>query len=628
MRKVVLIILCLFISKVYALDTEKEVKSTVSEVTVYLEGAQETRKSTIDLPQGKTTLKFVGLSPFIDAKSIQLKVDGEVTVLTVNHQLNHLLKVEKSQTLKDLDNQIETLDSKINLENAYLNIIQEDIAFLKENRMMSGKDQSLSVLTLKEASEFFSNKLTALNLKQIERQKTLNELNLHKRDLESQYESIVGKKEFATSEVLVLVESKKPVTASLVLSYMVSNAGWSPSYDIRAKNISEPLEVVYKANIRQDTKNDWTNVKLKLSSYNPTVSGVAPELKPYLLDYNSAPPVYGKSLSSVTGRVTDVNNTPLVGVMVMVDGSNISTVTNLEGYYSITLPSNAFRLKFSFIGYNQQTVPLTGSEQNVILFENPNQLNEMVVVGYGARYGAIDIADLEQDKIVVKDSPGKLKAKLTGAINLPEQTQVEKQVSVEFEIKAPYTIQTDNKVVTVNMEELSIPVSYQYFSVPKINKEAFLIAQLMDWEKYNFLEGEANVFFEDTYVGKTVFDVNAATDTMAISLGRDKKVSVQREKIKEYTTKQFIGNKKEVTRDWKTTVRNNRSEAINMLVMDQVPLTTNAGIEVTTKTSPDANVSAEDGQVKWVFNLEPGKTRVFDLKYVVKYPKNKNLIVE
>jgi len=628
MRKVVLIILCLFISKVYALDTEKEVKSTVSEVTVYLEGAQETRKSTIDLPQGKTTLKFVGLSPFIDAKSIQLKVDGEVTVLTVNHQLNHLLKVEKSQTLKDLDNQIETLDSKINLENAYLNIIQEDIAFLKENRMMSGKDQSLSVLTLKEASEFFSNKLTALNLKQIERQKTLNELNLHKRDLESQYESIVGKKEFATSEVLVLVESKKPVTASLVLSYMVSNAGWSPSYDIRAKNISEPLEVVYKANIRQDTKNDWTNVKLKLSSYNPTVSGVAPELKPYLLDYNSAPPVYGKSLSSVTGRVTDVNNTPLVGVMVMVDGSNISTVTNLEGYYSITLPSNAFRLKFSFIGYNQQTVPLTGSEQNVILFENPNQLNEMVVVGYGARYGAIDIADLEQDKIVVKDSPGKLKAKLTGAINLPEQTQVEKQVSVEFEIKAPYTIQTDNKVVTVNMEELSIPVSYQYFSVPKINKEAFLIAQLMDWEKYNFLEGEANVFFEDTYVGKTVFDVNAATDTMAISLGRDKKVSVQREKIKEYTTKQFIGNKKEVTRDWKTTVRNNRSEAINMLVMDQVPLTTNAEIEVTTKTSPDANVSAEDGQVKWVFNLEPGKTRVFDLKYVVKYPKNKNLIVE
>jgi len=627
MRKVVLIILCLFIGKVYALDTEKEVKSTVSEVTVYLEGAQETRKSTIDLPQGKTTLKFVGLSPFIDAKSIQLKVDGEVTVLTVNHQLNHLLKVEKSQTLKDLDSQIEVVDTKINLENAYLNIIQEDMAFLKENRMMSGKDQSLSVLTLKEASEFFSNKLTALNLKQIERLKTLNELNLHKRDLESQYESIVGKKEYATSEVLVLVESKKPVTVSLNLSYMVSNAGWYPSYDIRAKNISEPLEVVYKANIRQDTKNDWTNVKLKLSSYNPTVSGVAPELKPYLLDYNSAPPVYGKSLSSVKGRVTDANNTPLVGVMVMVDGSNISTVTNLEGYYSITLPSNAFRLKFSYIGYNQQTVPLTGSEQNVVLYESKNDLNEIVVTGYGFERG-IDIADLEQDKVAVEERPGKLKAKLTGAINLPEQTQVEKQVSVEFEIKEPYTIQTDNKVMTVNMEELSIPVSFQYFSVPKINKEAFLIAQLMDWEKYNFLEGEANVFFEDTYVGKTVFDVNAATDTMTISLGRDKKVSVQREKIKEYTTKQFIGNKKEVTRDWKTTVRNNRSEAINMLVMDQVPVTTNAEIEVTTKTTPDANISTEDGQVKWVFNLEPGKTRVLDLKYVVKYPKIKNLIIE
>lgn len=628
MRKLILIFLVLCISKVYAIDVEKEVKSNVSEVTVYLEGAQETRKSAIDLTQGKTTLKFVGLSPFMDAKSIQLKVDGEVTVLTVNHQLNHLLKTEKSQTLKDLDSQIKSIDAKIELENTYLTIIQEDIAFLKENRMMSGKDQSLSVLTLKEASEFFSNKLTALNLKQIERQKTLNALNEQKWDLNKQYEGLVGKKEFATSEVLVLVESKKPVRISMDLSYMVSNAGWYPSYDIRAKNISEPIEVVYKANIRQDTKGDWTNVKLKLSSYNPTVSGVAPELKPYLLDYNSAPPVYGKSLSSVKGRVTDANNSPLIGVLVIVDGSNISTVTNLEGYYSITLPSNASRLKFSYIGYNEQSVPLTRSDQNVVLLENVNALNEIVVTGYGVSRDGIEIADLEQNKVAVEERPGKLKAKLTGAVNLPEHAQVEKQVSVEFEIKVPYTIQTDNKVMTVNMEELSIPASFQYFSVPKINKEAFLIAQLVDWEKYNFLEGEANIFFEDTYVGKTIFDVNAATDTMCISLGRDKKVSVKREKIKEYTTKQFIGSKKEETRDWKTTIRNNRSEAINMLIMDQVPVTTNAEIEVTTKTTPDADVSTEDGQVKWTFKLEPGKIRVLDLKYFVKYPKNRNLIVE
>ena len=99
------------------------------------------------------------------------------------------------------------------------------------------------------------------------------------------------------------------------------------------------------------------------------------------------------------------------------------------------------------------------------------------------------------------------------------------------------------------MEFYDLPAFYQYYCVPKIDKDAFLIANIVDWEKYNLLEGEANVFFEDTYVGKTLMDVRYASDTLEISLGRDKKVSVNREKIKDFTNKQFIGNNKEETRD-------------------------------------------------------------------------------
>src|SRR5690554_3651924 len=122
------------------------------------------------------------------------------------------------------------------------------------------------------------------------------------------------------------------------------------------------------------------------------------------------------------------------------------------------------------------------------------------------------------------------------------------------------------------MEFYDLPAFYQYYCVPKIDKDAFLIANIVDWEKYNLLEGEANVFFEDTYVGKTLMDVRYASDTLEISLGRDKKVSVNREKIKDYTAKQFIGNKKEETRAWKTTVKNNKNQAINMIILDQVPV--------------------------------------------------------
>src|SRR5690606_429416 len=123
---------------------------------------------------------------------------------------------------------------------------------------------------------------------------------------------------------------------------------------------------------------------------------------------------------------------------------------------------------------------------------------------------------------------------------------------------------SDNKSYTVDMESYELPASFQYYCVPKIDRDAFLIARIVDWEKYNLLEGEANVFFEDTYVGKSLLDVRYASDTLEISMGRDKKVAVNREKLKDFTTKQFIGNKKEETRTWKTTVKNNKTRPISM----------------------------------------------------------------
>jgi hypothetical protein len=94
---------------------------------------------------------------------------------------------------------------------------------------------------------------------------------------------------------------------------LVANAGWFPSYDIRAKNINEPVQLIYKANVKQDTKVDWTNVKLKFSSADPNVSGVAPKLQTYFLNYNTLPPTYKLTTNSVRGKVVDSNGEPLPG---------------------------------------------------------------------------------------------------------------------------------------------------------------------------------------------------------------------------------------------------------------------------------------------------------------------------
>jgi uncharacterized protein (TIGR02231 family) len=151
---------------------------------------------------------------------------------------------------------------------------------------------------------------------------------------------------------------------------------------------------------------------------------------------------------------------------------------------------------------------------------------------------------------------------------------------------------------------------------------------VVDWEKYNLLEGEANVFFEDTYLGKTLLDVRYASDTLEISLGRDRSISVNREKILDFTDRKFIGNRKEETRAWKTTVKNNKSQEVNMIVLDQVPVSTNQEIEVDVQDKSGAKLDPENGEIMWELKLKPSETRELELKYSVKYPRNRNLIIE
>ncbi len=626
MKALNLILFCLIFSNIFGQEmAEKEIKTEVNGVTVFIDKAQVTRKKTVELNSGITILKFINLSPFIDAKSVQVKASGDVTVMAVNHQQNFLDKLEKSEEVKKIEEKLDDLNGQIKLEETYLSILKEEMTFLNDNRIIGGKNNELNISNLKEASEFYSSKLTALKLKEIERNKTLESLGIQTNELQNQLNTLTSKKEFISGEILVKVQSKIKTNPTFELSYIVDNAGWYPTYDIRAKTINDPVEIIYKANLRQDTKVDWKNVKLSFSSSNPNSSGVAPELKTYYLDYYRLPPVYDKGINSVSGQVLDQQNQPLIGATVMVPETTIGSITDVNGNYSITLPNNAGYLCFSFIGYETQTLPVTSSVINVKMVENKIALEEVVAVGYGVQENADVSAQLRGR--VAGVPVNKTKSREAESIAIPFE-KIENQTSVNFEISTPYSVNSDNKNYSVDMLVYQVPAFFQYYSVPKIEKEAYLIANVTDWEKYNLLEGETNIFFEGTFVGKSLLDVRFASDTLQLSLGKDKNVIVNREIEKDFETRQFIGLKKEESKSWKTTIKNNKNQEINMIVLDQVPISKLDDIEVDIQNISGGKFNLESGEVKWEFTLKPMEKKEFDLKYSVKYPKSRNLIIE
>jgi hypothetical protein len=626
MKKILTLVLMALCAGAFAQEKKDiVVKSDITDATVFISGAQVVRKKMVDIIPGKSTLKFVGLSPYLDAQSVQVKVNGQLTVLSVNHQLNYTDSAAQSKNIDQLLAKKKAIEDKLTVERTSLDIINEEFSFLKDNRAIGGKNQEVSLNNLKETSNFYRDRVAALKMKELEINKNIDNLKTEKRQLENQIKQISTTPKQPTSEVLVKVDAQSPIRCEIELSYFVNNAGWFPSYDIRAKSIEDPIELTYKANIHQNTLEDWKNVKLKLSSTNPSQGNVVPQLQTYFLNYSTTPPRYNVTSNQVSGRIIDAEtNEAIPGATIIIKGSTIGTASDLNGGYSLSLPNNSCELQVSYVGYLPQVLRVNSSTMNVYLKPNMQKLDEVVVTAYGIQRDS-EMEEAPRKGVGAAAKP--LRIRGTSSIAVPV-AQVESQTAVEFEIKTPYTISSDNKSTTVEIESYAVDAGFEYYCVPKVDKDAFLIANITNWEQYNLLEGEANIFFENTFVGKSVLDVRHLSDTLSLSLGRDKSVQVKREKAKELTTKKLFASKKEDSRTWHISVRNGKKAPISMILYDQVPVSTNDEIEVNTENLSGGNLNKDKGEVKWAFKLDPSAKKEIDLKYTIKYPKERTLNIE
>ncbi len=171
-----------------------------------------------------------------------------------------------------------------------------------------------------------------------------------------------------------------------------------------------------------------------------------------------------------------------------------------------------------------------------------------------------------------------------------------------------------------------LTANHIYYSVPKVDGDAFLMAEITNYDQLNLLPGEANIIFENSYVGKSFINPNATTDTLNLSMGRDKKITIKREKVAEQTGVKFIGNSKKQTFTYEIRLRNGKKEAVDLLLKDQYPVSTDKDIEVELLDAGAAQINKETGVLTWKLNLKAGATETIRISYAVKYLKDKNIL--
>ena len=462
----------------------------------------------------------------------------------------------------------------------------------------------------------------------------LTALNMELDSVKDKRDSLAKVKLATATEIDVKVNAQQTGKATFTLVYYVKNAGWFPSYDVRSNSTKEPLQLSYKANIWQNTREEWKSVPVTLSSANPNRSNVAPQLQTYWLDYGLSAPRYDAftEQNTVSGHVVSAaDGDPIIGATVCVNGTRLATVTDINGAYSIVLPQGKRQLTFSYIGFETQIRTATSNTLNIRMKEDAAALEEVAVVGYGRskKKSAYRKEAPQADMMMVTERMPKEEAmEVEEESAVMEVDQQQALFGYEFNIKPLLTLPANGKAVTTEVARHQLAAQYEYQGIPKVDKEAFLVADATGWDKLNLLEGEANVYFDNAFVGKSILDSSTPSDTLHFSMGRDQGIRLQRTKVSDKSSRRFLGSNQEQDMTWRIVVKNTRQEPVTLTVYDQTPVSRNSQISVTIEDLSGGLRDEQTGIVSWPMQLQPGEQRELLLQYKVKYPKNRRLTVE
>jgi uncharacterized protein (TIGR02231 family) len=545
MKKAILMLILGSLSRIAIAQQpdEQKLSAALTHVTVFLNRAQLTHTAKATLGPGVTQLTIEGLPAGLDRQSLQVSGKGEAVILSVKGQLNHMNAQTKSPAVRRLEDSLQMARNEQSTMQSTRDVLNKEQQMLMANQRIGSQQTGVTVERLQQMADFFRNRLTDIQNRLIKNDLSLQKVQERVTRLQQQLNELNARRNQPTGEVLVSLSAKSRVPVELEISYVVDAAGWTPVYDLRAKDTRSPVQLNYKAYVRQHTGLDWNKVRLTLSTTNPSLGGTSPTLQPQFVSLPEPIRVMGYDKRKLMKEETSAD-------------ADAPASEQLEG-----------------------------------------------------RAAGMEVAKPAPSSETVADYT----------------TVTESTVSVSFDISLPYSIPSGGNPQLVDISAHELPASYRHFSVPKLDSDAFLLAQVRGWEKYNLLSGTANIYFEGTFVGESFLDANNTKDTLSLSLGRDKKVVVKREEITEFSSRKFIGRHTVQTYVYRITVRNTKKESVQLTLEDQLPVSRDSQIEVELQEARGATQEKETGKLAWKLDLKAAEAQTLDLKYTVKYPKGKTV---
>jgi Domain of unknown function (DUF4139)/N-terminal domain of unknown function (DUF4140) len=633
----------LFIIEGLLAQSTKINTTTLDSVTVFLDGAQVQRHAQLNLVKGRNEFEIMQLSPHIDPSSISITLQQPHVLQGVSFRHEFIDKASVEERTASLKKQIVDLKDSLHLLQIEQRVLMHLESLLTQNLEIGGSAIGVSTDELAKAFEFHRVQLSDIKNKLYGINHVFQAIVTDTLDLHLQINSLGNRKDQFTGVIVLVVDAMNSGIAQVDMSYMVSGASWFPSYDMRASDVSQPIELTFKANVSQKTGENWENVKMTLATGTPSNAINPPTIVPWWLSRNSLSQkntVAGiKNIdnrdATFSGNKRDlavnsdlnlqlvdaVTGEALSGATVLVSGKTIGTTTDMNGRARLILPAFCNEIQISYVGYDQQFLSITNQYVYVRMWAN-GQIREDLL-----------IKSVEAGNISLKGSRSNGTNYYIDGIrvygNLPPPNEEvmlmmsssQTNTGSSYKIKELFTLPSDGKSYMAELSRVDIDASFKHYCVPRIDPAVYVLAVVTDWEHFGLLDGQANVYYENTYVGQTLVQSSSTNDTLELALGRDRLITVERKLAKDKSSRGTFNGRRSVNRTWELTANSQRNTPITLEIVEQYPISAEKGIEVELNETSGAANNPELGTLTWKIPLAIGQREKRTVAYKVIAPR-------
>lgn len=571
-------------------------KSKIDRVKVFLTGAQIERSATVNLKAGRNRIVIKEISAKLDEKSIQVRFQNAVKLMSVSTELDYKIFEGTQGRIGKLNDSLRIIEERLQELADIKSAIKSEKDLLNKNKELRGANKNMTVEELQKAADFYRKRMQKINTELTGIQRETGKLNERKWVIQAKLEDLNFKESTRSNQIIIIMDSKTDQKVDLDIEYFVSGCGWEPNYNLIAKDLSGKITMEYKAKVFNDTGNDWDKVEMVLSTGNPNLSATFPELSPWYLKYMTYLKSQTKTISTnnaIRGHQDQSNTT----------GWDYRSNGNLEqnrGDVNYFIPNNTMNW-------------------DMVVQDNERKVNElqMQLGNKEAYYDGVPLQSGKRRNYFKQDK----------ASTVSYRTIEVSHLSSEFDIEEHYSIPSDRKPYLVDIKEHQLDGTFEYVAIPKMEKDAFLLAQIPGWEQLDLVPGPTRVYFDGTYVGESWIDTRNVEDTLGLSFGRDSKIYTNRKLLTEFSNKKVVGNNRKDSYTYEITIKNSRNIGIQVDLHDQVPISQDSDITVYIDEISEALKEEHTGILSWKVNLGPNETKKFRISFTIKYPKNKKIQV-